>query len=273
MIQDIGPHRFDNAFKKKEPMASDYVLYYEENAMLVKKSGEGFVLPDLAEFPRKLWQQGEYLFSIDGAGFYLFSELSGIEEPFVLYPVQSMRDVKERWMGFAGVTGWQLSRWESSHRFCSRCGNRMAPSTQERALVCPVCGWTEYPRISPAVIVAVSDGDRLLMIRGKKSASGHYHLVAGYVEIGETFEQAVAREVYEEVGIRVKNIRYYKSQPWSFSDTIMVGFTAELTGADALTLQESEIGEAGWVPRTEIPESTSTASIGSELINNFRERT
>lgn len=271
MIQDIGPHRFDNAFKRKEPEASDFLLYYEKNELFVEKEGEELCLPRLSLIPEHAWGQGKYLFSIDDAGFYLFSEMP---EPLPgllnRCSVQSMRDMKENWMGFAGATGWQLSRWESAHRFCSRCGGSMENSLTERALVCPACGLTEYPKISPAVIVAVSDGDRLLMIRGKNSAPGRYHLVAGYVEIGETFEETVAREVLEEVGIRVKNIRYYKSQPWAFSDTVMVGFTAELEGQDGFTLQENEIAEAKWVPHREIPENTSNASIGSELINLFR---
>ena len=90
------------------------------------------------------------------------------------------------------------------------------------------------------------------------------------MEIGESFEQAVRREAMEEVGVRLKNIRYYKSQPWSFSDTIMIGFTAELDGSPDLRLQESEIADAKWVPRSQIPPASSLISVGGELIENFR---
>lgn len=149
----------------------------------------------------------------------------------------------------------------------------MRRSARERAFVCPQCGIREYPKINPAIIVAVSDGDELLMIKSPGSTSGRYHLIAGYVEVGETFEQTVAREVMEEVGVKVKNIRYYKSQPWAFSDTIMVGFTAELDGERTpFVLQEEEIAEAKWVHRKDILQNTNQASIGSDLIRYFIEQ-
>lgn len=143
-------------------------------------------------------------------------------------------------------------------------------SQSERALVCPVCGQTEYPKICPAVIVAVTDGERLLMSRYRGRAYRGYALIAGFVEIGETFEETVRREVMEEVGLKVKNIRYYKSQPWAFTDTEMIGFFAELDGDDRIRLQEDELSEAGWYHRDEIPEDTSLISVGSEMKMAFK---
>ena len=149
----------------------------------------------------------------------------------------------------------------------------MEDSERERALVCPECGLTEYPKISPAVIVAIYDGDRLLMSRYRPSPDHQYRgyaLIAGFVEIGESFEDTIRREVMEEVGIRVKNIRYYKSQPWAFSDTEMIGFFAELDGDATITLQEDELSEAGWFPREEIPDDLVMNSIGSEMKMVFK---
>ena len=158
-----------------------------------------------------------------------------------------------------------------SRRFCGGCGAKTEPSLKERALVCPSCGQTEYPKISPAVIVAITNGDKLLMSRYARGAYRNYALIAGFVEIGETFEDCVRREVMEEVGLRVKNIRYYKSQPWAFSDTEMVGFTAELDGNDTICLEEEELCEAGWFARDEIVEYGPYISVGHEMMKAFKD--
>ena len=127
-----------------------------------------------------------------------------------------------------------------------------------------------YPHISPAVIVAVTDGKRLLMARSKTSSYKRYGLIAGFVEFGESFEDTVKRELQEEVGICVKNLRYYKSQPWAFSGAEMVGFLAELDGDDTLTVDENELTEAKWFSRDDIPASESNISIAQELIETVR---
>ena len=116
-------------------------------------------------------------------------------------------------------------------------------------MVCPECKNIEYPKISPAVIVAVTNGNRLLLSRYARGGYRNYALIAGFAEVGETLEDTVRREVMEEVGLKVKNIRYYKSQPWSFSDSLLVGFFAELDGDDTITLEEEELAEAVWFER------------------------
>ena len=187
-------------------------------------------------------------------------------------PTSVYRTMKPMYQAFAGITATQIHRFKESRRFCGRCGHETEDSKTERALVCPFCGQVEYPKISPAVIVAVTDGDRLLMSRYRVSHNPYrsYALIAGFVEIGETFEDTVRREVMEEVGLKVKNIRYYKSQPWAFSDTEMIGYFAELDGDDAITLQEDELSEAGWFHRSEIPDEEVLNSIGSELKMVFK---
>ncbi len=165
---------------------------------------------------------------------------------------------------------YHLSVWYRQHRYCGACGSPLREAPEERALVCGHCGLTIYPAILPAVIVAVTDGDRLLLARNARGAWRHPSLIAGYVEVGETAEQAVQREVMEEVGLRVKNIRYAASQPWGFSQSLMLGFTAELSGLPAIRLQESELSEAHWFTREEIPKNDSTASIAFDLMERFR---
>ncbi len=271
MIHEIDPKRYNNAFKSKKPTEADCLLCYDNNRLLLQKNENGYTFPNCSMLPAECWQDADYLFSVDDMDFYLMPDTIDPQTgPFEFYPVQQMREFDPRWMGFAAITGWQLSRWKANHKFCSRCGEQMAPSVKERAFLCPSCGFIVYPRISPAVIVAVTDGDRILMINAKNAPPERYHLIAGFVEIGESLEQAVAREVKEEAGINVKNIRYYKNQPWSVTDTLMVGFTAELDGDDTLTPQESEISDAKWFSRSDLPVNASTASIGSELSNRFK---
>ena len=120
------------------------------------------------------------------------------------------------------------------------------------------------------MIVAVTDGDRLLLTRYQGRSYVKYVLIAGYVEIGETLEDTVRREVFEETGLHVKNIRYYKSQPWGFTDTMLSGFYCTLDGSDRVTLQESELSEAVWMHREEIPPRENDVSLTSEMIEHFR---
>lgn len=183
-----------------------------------------------------------------------------------------IRAMEPMHQAFAAITAVQLWRWRQSRQFCGRCGAKTEDSKTERALVCPVCGQVEYPKISPAVIVAITNGDKLLMSRYRVNHSTYrgYALIAGFVEIGETFEETVRREVMEEVGLKVKNIRYFKSQPWAFTDTEMIGFFAELDGDDKIRLQEDELSEAGWYTRDEIPDDARLISVGTEMKMYFK---
>lgn len=175
-----------------------------------------------------------------------------------------------RHRAFAGITGYQLYNWYKNRRYCGRCGSMMKPSGKERMMRCGACGNMEYPKICPAVIVGVTDGNRLLMSKYAGRAYKNYALIAGFTEIGETVEQTVAREVMEEVGLKVKNIRYYKSQPWAFTDTLLMGFYCDLDGSDAIRLDENELAVAEWFTREEIPEPVSQESLTNEMILRFK---
>lgn len=165
---------------------------------------------------------------------------------------------------------YHLMVWYREHRFCGVCGGPLHPAPYERALTCERCEHTTYPSIMPAIIVAITNGNRLLLARNAHSAWNHYSLIAGYMEVGETAEQAVQREVLEEVGLYIKNIRYIASQPWGLSQSLMLGFAAELDGSDEITLQESELSEAHWFARGEMPGNPSTASIAFMLMECFQ---
>jgi NAD+ diphosphatase len=137
-------------------------------------------------------------------------------------------------------------------------------------LYCEFCGFRAYPTISPCVIVALYDGDRLLLTKYRGREHKKYALIAGFTEIGESLEQTVHREVKEEVGLNVKNLKFYKSQPWPFSDAILAGFFAELDGDDTITLEEEELSVGVWVNREDIPKQDESISLTSEMIEAFR---
>ncbi|MEC7118643.1 MAG: NAD(+) diphosphatase [Pseudomonadota bacterium] len=161
---------------------------------------------------------------------------------------------------------FQLLEWQRTHRFCSHCGTPTVRHTQgEFAQVCPACGHTAYPRVNPCVIVAITKGETILLARAHRFSTPMFSLIAGFVEVGETLEQAVAREVKEEVGLDIQNIQYVSSQPWPFPTNIMIGFTAEYAGGELL-LQEDEIAEAHFYPFNQLPLIPSKGSIAHSLI-------
>ena len=294
MIQDIAPHRYDNTYHVQKPGAQDYVFCIQKGRILLRETAEEHMLTiprreEIEAAVPELMDRAVYLFSVDEKPYFLVSvpekEAEEIlaklkegaeKEPEQLYYAwktpTDIRAMEPMHQAFAAITAVQLWRWRQSRQFCGRCGAKTEDSKIERALVCPVCGQTEYPKISPAVIVAITNGDKLLMSRYRVNHSTYrgYALIAGFVEIGETFEETVRREVMEEVGLKVKNIRYFKSQPWAFTDTEMIGFFAELDGDDKIRLQEDELSEAGWYTREEIPDDARLISVGTEMKMYFK---
>lgn len=284
MIQDIAPHKYDNCYRSQSPKDGDYALYIKENkALLIERTfaedSQLLEIPQIKElegwFPT-IRDHTEYLFSIDDIAYFLIEEpkdskAEGETPPSMCWQgSQYFRQMEPMYQGFAAITATQIWRWKQARRFCGHCGCSTIHSETERALVCPKCGQIEYPKISPAVIVAITNGDKLLMSRYRDRPYGGYALIAGFVEIGESFEEAVHREVMEEVGLKVKNVRYYKSQPWAFSDTEMIGFFAELDGDDTIILQEDELAEADWYSKEEIADDKLSISVGSEMKMFFK---
>ena len=140
----------------------------------------------------------------------------------------------------------------------------------QRALACPECGNTVYPGIAPVVMVAVTDGDRLLMTKYADRSLPQWVLISGFVETGETLEEAAEREVYEETGIRIRDLRYFGSQPWGFSGSVIAGYTARLDGPDGIRLDRKELAAAEWHPRTGLPDGLTDISIAYEMIEALR---
>jgi NAD+ diphosphatase len=163
----------------------------------------------------------------------------------------------------------QIVEWDRTHRFCGACGAPTAAHPSERSRVCTACGLAHFPRIAPAVIVAVSKGDEILLGRSAHFPPGIYSVLAGFVEPGESLEQAVFREVLEETGIQVEEVRYFGSQPWPFPHSLMLGFTARYRAGE-LRADGVELVDARWFHRDDMPMLfPGNASISQWLIRDF----
>ncbi len=278
MIQEIYPKVFYPEFRnKKATNKKSFVLHFEYNkVMLIKDALTGEIrLPrfeDLEEDDENIYEKSCYVNAVDDEEFYLVDDIQVPEfGGFYMEGMQVLREFSPQYQAFATISASQVYRWMKSRKYCGYCGTVTEKSNTERALICPKCKNIEYPKISPAIIVAIRDGNRLLLTKNAKGTYKFYALVAGFVEVGESLEDAVRREVMEEVGLKVKNIQSYKSQPWSFSDSLMLAFIADLDGDDKITIQEEELSEARWFEREDVPVLPYHISVGHELIQKFRD--
>lgn len=273
MVQDIFPHIYNNTFGRYEAEDSDIVFFFQGRGGYMKLEGNAVSFPRVAQVEEKLRKKLIYLFRIDKVKYFLLLDFGEGEVPtgFSYENISVLRSCTPKHLVFAGVTAHSLYGWYDSRRFCGRCGHALHPSEKERMLYCPDCGVMEYPKISPAVIIGIINGDRLLLSKYAGGEYTRYALVAGFTEIGETLEETVKREVMEEVGLRVKNIRYYKSQPWGLSSTILAGFFCELDGSEEIHLDENELSQAVWMPREEVPTEDAEFSLTREMMRAFRE--
>ena len=212
----------------------------------------------------------QYLGSLDGRDCYAgeLPEGTSVTDPLTLLGLRTLyRRIEENIFWVAGLAS-QLVYWNKNHLYCGKCGNPTENKTDERAKSCPHCGLVNYPRLSPAVIVAVIKGDRILLAHSQRFPAKFHSVLAGFVEPGETLEGCVQREIREEVGIAVKNIRYFGSQPWPFPDSLMIGFTAEYDSGE-IEIDTSEIVHADWYSAESLPPIPPRLSIARELIDWF----
>ncbi len=186
-----------------------------------------------------------------------------------LMPLRSLLGLIPDDLFWAAARASLVIYWDGTSRYCGKCGQPAKLSDTERAKVCTVCGFTSYPRISPAVIVAVIKDRKILLGSSKRFPYSFYSVLAGFVEPGETFEECIEREVKEETGIQVKNIRYFASQPWPFPDSLMVGFTAEYAGGE-IHVDHEELVDAQWFTAYNLPEIPGRKTIiARQLIDWF----
>ena len=270
MIQDIGSHRLNiDHYAIRKPQEQDKLYLFHKRDVLRGRDG---TLPRYGDVKGIGGIQYRYLFDLDGQPRFLGLTEQTVElEAFHYQLARDFRYEACPQEALAGFTAIHLNSWYQANQFCGRCGSPLVMGEDERKMVCPRCGNLIYPRINPAIIVAVTDGDRLLMTKysGKTHTVHHYVLIAGFVEIGETAEQTVAREVVEEVGVHVKNIRYFGSQPWGCDGNLTLGYFADLDGDAHITLDHYELSDGHWFQRAEVPVPADNASITAQMIRTF----
>lgn len=277
MIQDITPYRFHNEFQKTEPTPENYFFSFREQKILLLSRQDGeYCLPtfrDLQQTQSDIADLVVYLFSIDDIPLYLVKsqdvlDLSGDRLEYA--PIHMLTLAKPEWLYFAAVTASHLSCWYAQNTYCGRCGDVMEHVSGQRAMICNNCGSIIYPQIAPVVMAAVVNGDKLLLTKYADRLLPQWVLIAGFVEIGETIEDAAKREVFEETGIRIKNLKYFGSQPWGFSGSVIMGFIAELDGSDTIHLDHKELADAAWHSRFQLPRELTDISITYEMIEALR---
>ena len=281
MLQDLSYGRLENEFRNVDPVAGDFIVCVSKNNLLVhKESGNILRLPVYEQV--RCWAEnwnswGEesfrFVFRLHGVSYFLWMGEAGTcpDEAYGYEPARSLRYIESKELCYAAMTAWHLYNWYRNNRFCGCCGAPTVHDEKERMVRCPECGNLIFPRISPAVIVGITDGDRLLLSKYAGRGYTRYALIAGYTEIGETMEQTVQREVMEEVGLKVKNIRYYKSQPWGVDGNVLMGFYCDLDGDDTICIDETELALAEWHHRGALPAQDDGISLTREMIRIFEE--
>lgn len=273
MIQDIYPLKLDNAYHPQEIQAADYILIFNGQDIFIQDGDEIQYLTYAQLCAHQVLPVCIYLFSL-GEKHYFWAD---VEEPlqiagFHYRPMREVRAMYPKESIMVAATALHLYTWYCNNRYCGRCGSKLVHSTQMRMLECPVCRNNVFPTIAPAVIVAVTNHDKLLLT---KYAAGrgvqHYALVAGFTEIGETAEETVQREVMEEVGLHVKNIRYYKTQPWGFASNLLLGYYCDLDGTASIHLDRQELAMAEWVDYRDVPKDEQKLSLTAEMMEHFRQ--
>ena len=273
MIQDISPKKFYNSFSNKSVNTNSLVMVFRNGKFLLRIDNDRNMItfPSANDLGLNLYYA--YLFKIDDEDFfYTNDEGMKIPDGFSFY---DMRDLRKDYLFpkhyvFAVFTAFQLIEWYEGTKYCGRCGALNENSLTERARICPICGKIEYPRINPAVIVGVINGEKLLLTK-YRTGFAHNALVAGFTEIGESVEETVVREVMEETGLKVTNIRYYKSQPWGIASDILMGFFCDVDGDDTIKMDEEELKYAQWVIRDEIELQPLEYSLTNEMMKMFKE--
>ena len=275
MLQDMAVGRLENEYRNIPAGAEDAILCFHEGRVLINRGADDTLkLPTLSTMVMgETPAAPRYLFRMRERNFFLWTDAAPASPAvgFAYEPVRQLRQLKSKEICFAVMTGWHLYNWYRCNRICGCCGTPTEHDSKERMLRCPSCGNVIFPRISPAVIVAVTDGERILLSKYAGRAYTRYALLAGYTEIGETIEQTVHREVMEEVGLRVKNLRYYKSQPWGVDGNVLMGFFCDVDGSTEIHIDENELSMADWYHRDALPAHDDGISLTREMIRIFEE--
>jgi len=249
---------------------NDIYFLFCNDELLVKSHGENAIIPTIKYLEIFNLINIQYLGSLKGQNCFC-GELNKdtiISNDMYFSKIRSLIGILDEDMFWLAGRAIQIVNWNNHYSYCGRCGSLTESIEGERAKQCLKCGLINYPRISPAIIVAVVKEGKLLLAHNNQAPNGRYSVVAGFVEPGETLEECVAREVYEEIGIKLKNIKYFGSQPWPFPNSLMVGFTAEHAEGE-IKVDGVEIGYADWYKSDSLPSVPASISIARKLIDWF----
>lgn len=246
--------------------------------LLVTEKGDRIMLPQVSQLAvlGLTAMRSQFLGWLDGVACYSADlDQEALRKPPGGYRFEKLRELygvlDDGVFAIAG-RAIQIVTWDRNHLFCGHCGTPMEQSITERAKHCPSCGLRNYPRLSPAVIMLVARGEEVLLARSSRFRPGMYSVLAGFVEPGESLEETVAREVREEVGVEVTNIRYFGSQPWPFPHSLMIGFMADYAAGD-IVIDPVEIEAADWFHPSALPPVPGRLSIARQLIDAFVAKT
>ena len=248
-----------------------WFAFHHGKLLIVRSENEGARLPcclDLSELDLGT-VRSLYLGTYGGKHCYV-SELDAdtLPEGHELQSLRAVFDIFDETLARLAGRAFQIMEWDRNHQYCSRCGTPTKTQANERARICPECKYTIYPPISPAMMVLITRGREILLARKKEWANGRYSALAGFVEPGETLEHTVRRETREEVGIEIKNLRYFDSQPWPFPHSLMIAFTAEYASGE-IRPDGVEIEEARFFDAEQLPNLPPSISISRRLITTI----
>lgn len=250
-----------------------YCFLFCGDEVLIKEMGGSVKVPLIYDLktindkPAHVWYMGE----LEGNEYYAALGGKNVPEGFVRKKVRQVYGQIEDSRYWLMLRAFHITNWLRMNRFCGRCGGPMKVLPHELAVQCGDCGHIGYPRISPAIIVAVIKDDRILLAHSNRFPPGRYSVLAGFVEPGEALEDCVKRELKEEVGIGVTDIRYFGSQPWPFPDSLMVAFTARWAEGE-IRVDNNEVVDAGWYSADHLPDLPSKDSVARKLIDWFVEQ-
>jgi NAD+ diphosphatase len=251
---------------------SDLWFIFDKGHLLTKIKEDRFCIPQASDLEAGRFSPsiGLYLGTLDGKLCYADELESGgtIDGNFKLKNLRMLFGlIPDELIWVAGRAN-QLLYWHQTHRYCGKCGHVTEDKVDERAKICPQCKQVNYPRLSPAVIVAILKDNQILLARNRRFKMPFYSVLAGFVEPGESLEECVKREIKEEVGITVKNVRYFGSQPWPFPDSLMIAFITEYATGE-IVVDRAEIMDAGWFSKENLPNIPPKISIARQLIDWF----
>ncbi len=257
-----------------ERTTESYWFIFRNNELLVQENDKTVLIPfesDLNELKLDLGSYKQNYFGLLGKNHCYFLEvIDEIDVPngMSFYNLRSLYELlNEDFLWIAG-RAFQLLNWDKTSRYCGRCATPTEFNSKEKGKICPQCGLLNFPRISPAVIAGILKANQILLANGRRFPSSLFSIIAGFVEPGETLEQCLKREIREEVGLEIKNIRYFGSQSWPFPDSLMIGFIVDYAGGE-ITIDKGEINEANWYTSNNLPHIPSKISIARKIIDWF----